>query len=195
MALEFATVHPLTMHPISVDGLVRLGYVSDDKTNYSNNLNDHNTSGRLGYANSNSNKRDWGDQNAPVTATSLRTGLQDVLDKLARVETEVTNVKKSHELTVKESISSKQEARTKSGTTLKAGELDDIAKSVAASNSKEWYVADHLAETTEKVIKLCELVDSLQSAQRKSANANIKVTVPKVLPMSWASVADNLGGW
>jgi hypothetical protein len=191
MALEFSAVHPLTKHPISVDGLARLGYIADDKdAPVEKNVNVNNSNGRL-YRNNTSMHT----QSSTVSRTSLRAGLQNIYDKLVKVEKEVSDAKQDHESTVKDSISSKQDARAKSGTNVRAGELDDIAKSVSASNAKEWHISDHLAEATDKVRNLCELVDSLQSAQRKSANANIMVSVPKVCPMRWASSWDDLDGW
>jgi hypothetical protein len=195
MSLEFTTIHPLTKHPLSVDGLVRLGYMPDAKKNKS----EENSSDRLYQSEDNSNGRLFTYSrratHSTKTPTSLRMGLQDIMTKLANVEREVSSDKNRHELNIKESISTKQEARSKSGTTVKAGELDDIAKSVSSANTKEWYVSDHLNEALEKVRDLIVTVDSLQSSQRKSANANIMVSVPKVFPMSWADVNDGLDGW
>lgn len=186
MALEFSAVHPLTKHPVSVDGLARLGYIVDDTVK----PKEKNTGGLY------DENQDMYDKSSSATSRiSLRSGLQNVYDQLVRVDEEVSSAKQTHESIVKDSISSKQDARAKSGTNVKAGELDDIAKSVSASNTKEWRVADHLVEATDKVRNMCELVDSLQSAQRKSANANIMVSVPKVCPMNWANSCDDLDGW
>lgn len=193
MSLEFTAIHPLTKQPLSVDGLVRLGYMADTenpKLDENNNVTYNKTTNKTLRKNKNTGKTCQGN-----THTSLRMGLHNMMTKLASVEGEVSSDKANHEAVVKESISIKQEARAKSGATMKAGELDDIAKSVTTANAKEWYVAEHLYETLEKVKNLVETVDSLQSAQRKSANANIMVSVPKVFPMRWADSNDDLDGW
>jgi hypothetical protein len=178
MALRFTCFHPLTHLPLSVDGMVRLGFVEDHTA---------------GFADPYSRKSRR--KVSKYNNLTLCHELGRLFDDLSSVDSEVKDSKEVHETAVNESVSEKQESRTKSGAPMKTGELEDIAKSVRAASEKTWHVAPNLDKALERVKELKDRVDSLQSAQRKSANANIKVYVPKPASMTWATHGDGLDGW
>jgi hypothetical protein len=171
MTLTFTTTHPLTRHPLSVDGLVRLGFLEDDTT-----ISKSNTKG-------------------VKPKITLRQGLEDLFDSMSSVENNVAENKANYEVIVNKSISEKQEARMKSGAAMRSNELEDIANSVRATDTMEWRIAPELDEALLNVTTLRTKVVSLQSASRKSANAVIQVNVPEPSLLSWVNPNDNLLGW
>lgn len=174
MTLTFTTTHPLTHQPLSVDGLVRLGYIEDTAPAYG------------------SRRRKSSSVGPKIT---LRHGLDELCKALSTTGSEVADSKACHATAVKESISAKQEARAKSGAAMRSSELEDIATSVMKTEASEWTVAPGLDEALEQVTKLCAQVESLQSAGRKSANAVIRVNVPEPSLLAWVQPKDTLAGW
>lgn len=176
MTMEFTAVHPLTQKPLSVDGFVRLGY-----------LDDTSAGSRTSYG-----------RRRKVTSgpkITLRHGLEELYNAITKVEQEVASSKEEHEAKIKASISDKQDARAKSGATMRPNEMDEIAKSMRAADATEWSIAPNLSEALDRVTKLRSEVESLQSAGRKSANATIRVEVPKPASFLWMNSYDDLAGW
>jgi hypothetical protein len=198
--LNFPQLHPLSKVPLSVDGLVRLGFVEEKSTvahdpYASTTIKRTGCRGR-GKGAMSVQQRSY---NSSSTTTLEYYSLAECLDKLHTmldgVEQKVSTAKKEHDQRVQESVNTKQEARTKSATALKPGELDDIAKSVRTDMAKVWTVADGMDRAITRVTNLSQQIAEMQSSHRKSANSNIKVLVPKTTDMNWALNLNALDGW
>jgi hypothetical protein len=214
MSLNFPTLHPLSNVPLSVDGLVRLGYVKEKEAAPKRQSHKREKApkgrgimgGRGGIRgriapNSMLRQQDFDSDmdDYTVSKSSEACTLADCLSKLFTMldstETKLASAKKEHERALQESISAKQDARTKNAQALKPGELDDIAKSIRTTEAKTWTVADNIDKTMARVSRLLQQVEELQSSVRKSANSTIKVLVPRTRDMTWAMELDSLASW
>lgn len=209
MNLNFPTLHPLSGVPLSVDGLVRLGFVKDESqvkqkvsTNQMRKVSIGGGGGGCGRGRGRyqavQQSYDFGTPQQTSENTdyySLAECLSKIFKMLDSVKPELDSAKKEHEKSLQTSISDKQEARSKNSTNLKAGELDDIAKSVRASEEKKWTIVDGIERSITKVKELSQKIEEMQSSVRKSANSNIKIQVPKTRDMVWAQELDALNGW
>jgi hypothetical protein len=208
MNLNFPTLHPLSGVPLSVDGLVRLGYTKDSaqaKQSVPNQTQKRGRNvggrGRGARATPQPTPSAYDYDHTPTASggTTEYYSLAECLGKLFKmmdsVGPKMEAAKKEYERELQASISAKQEARTKNATALKPGELDDIAKSVRASETKTWSVADGLDKAISRVTNLIQQIEEMQSSVRKSANSNIKVLVPNSKNMHWVQDLDALNGW
>jgi hypothetical protein len=202
MSLTFPIVHPRSGIPISIDGLVRFGYMNKEKKKVTR---------RRPVVRTLPSGRPDGRRGPPpirqfqeVTDTSQETVLDDtsfadclnvLFEKLDSVNNQVTTAKNDHEKALRKSISEKQDARSKGAAGLKPGELDDIAKAVRTADAKTWTVADNIDRAIQQVSELTEKIEEMQSSIRKSANASTRVVVPDVHPMVWANGHDVFDGW
>jgi len=114
---------------------------------------------------------------------------------LNTAEASVLKEREAHELSVRKSISDKQDSRTKSGAVLKGTELEEIAKAVRASETKTIDLSPNIDFAKKRVSDILAEVGSLQSAERKAANAILKVSVPEIIPMNWVNLTDTFSGW
>lgn len=208
MGLHFPTLHPLSGVPLSVDGLIRLGFIEEKGVQPKRAKNPSSGrggrkggySGRGGRGGYTGHQDQWAECDVESSENTLESfalvdGLSKLFSMLDSVDKQVSNCKKEHEKKVLESISTKQESRTKNGTALKPGELEDIAKSVRTAEAKTWTVSDGVDKTLTRVKKLLNQTEELQSSVRKSANSMIKVSVPLEHEMTWANQCDTLSGW
>jgi hypothetical protein len=207
MNLNFPTLHPLSGVPLSVDGLVRLGFAKDIAQAKPSAQRPAQKRGNFvggrgrGRATPQVQPASYDYDLTPTASgsTSEYYSLAECLGKLFKmldsVGPKLEAAKKEYERELQASISAKQEARTKNATALKPGELDDIAKSVRASETKTWSVADGLDKVITRVTNLSQQIEEMQSSVRKSANSNIKVLVPKTRNMLWVQELDSLNGW
>jgi len=200
MACRLVAFHPLTHVPCSLDSLVRLGYTNSNTQK----------NGQL-LANTKSHKRGKYRRDTPIitmiqeprqyqqkseNTNSSLSAILYLLEKLMNTtQEEITTEQNKHDAIITNSISEKQEARSKSGSSVKGSELDEIAESVRTANEKKWLVADNFDEACERVNKILEEVQSLQSSERKSSNATIRVVVPNTVPMTWMNYTDEFNGW
>lgn len=216
MALRFTALHPLTHLPCSLDAMVRLGYDSGSVTNPTPiTYSVRSSSKPKGRGGRGRGARDRNTRHQPVEAewgeeeldqTTTRTSSDDshptLFGSLSRLEAllnaaeqNMNTEREVHEVAVRKSVSDKQEARSKSGAVMKGGELEEIAKAVRASDVINFHLSENLDHAKQRVTKLLEDVQSLQSAERKSANAILRVTVPQYLPMKWVDQTDGFSGW
>jgi hypothetical protein len=201
MCLHFPTVHPRSGVPISVDGLVRLGYVNKEKKKPVRSREVARPSGRGRGGRRQQppaslfQEVDVSLQEPVLEDTSFADCLNFLFEKLNAVNNQVTSVKNEHEKALKKSISDKQEARAKGSGGLKPGELDDIAKAVRSSEAKTWTEAPYIDRAIQQVAELTEKISEMQSSTRKSANASTRMAVPVPCDMIWANGQDAFYGW
>jgi hypothetical protein len=196
MSLHFPTMHPLSGVPLSVDGLVRLGYIKETKKVAPKRQAPSRQNKRMPYQQP---VQTWEDGATIQDTVSDNFSLAECLNKLFSmmdsVDSKVTTAKREHDKSLQDSISAKQEARTKNSQSMKPGELDEIAKSIRASEAKTWTVADGLDKTLARISQMTQKITELQSSVRKSANSTIKVSVPIIKEMTWALSLDEMEGW
>lgn len=167
LSSNFVVLHPLTSTPCSVDSLIRLGY---------------------------ENKASEWEVPVPDEHINLYNTLSKLETLLNTANTSMETEKEEYEKRIRTSISEKLDSRSKSGAQLKGAELEEIAKAVRSSDVKEFYLSEGIDEAKTRVSNLLETVTSLQSAERKSANALISVAVRQSLPMTWVET-DEFAGW
>jgi hypothetical protein len=214
MSLHFPTLHPLSGVPLSVDGLVRLGFLKEKEQTTSGRgrstqartaVPTRGRGGRApqrgrGYAQAPA-QTEWDQDGNDFTSQknadtfTLADCLSKLFEMLDSVESKLAAAKKEHEKTLQESISAKQDSRSKNAQALKPGELDDIAKSIRATEAKTWTVADNVDKAMARVSRVLQQVEEMQSSVRKSANSTIKVSVPLTREMTWAMELDSLASW
>lgn len=206
---RFTALHPLNQIPCSLDAMVRLGYDSADvkpvAVRATLNTRDWNNSrnrgrGRGGRGRGTRSQQHVFEETEDVVEDdashpSLFLSLTKLEVLLNAASVNMDKEKEVHELAIRKSISDKQEARSKSGAVLKGTELEEISKAVRASDATDFYLSKNIEIAKERVAKLLEEVQSLQSAERKSANAVLRVTVPRFLPMRWVKQTDEFNGW
>lgn len=211
MALRFTALHPLTHLPCSLDAMVRLGYDSSETVKPLMVAHQARPGGRGGRGRGRGGRGGRNNHRAPANeweapAQEDQTSSDDshptLFGSLTRLEALLNAAEQSmnterdaHEVAIRKSISDKQEARSKSGAVMKGGELEEIAKAVRASDAINFHLSANLEFAKQRVAKLLEEVQSLQSAERKSANAILRVTVPHYLPMKWVHQTDGFNGW
>jgi len=224
MALRFTAFHPLTHVPCSLDSLVRLGFEPKSTTSAVMKFNNfakrakqsrqpreprepreprqsrgsrqQRTSAPVASSTSSWEEPSISDESEiePVHASLCHT--LHLLEKhLNSSEEQLKKEKDEHEEEIRQSISEKQEARTKNGAAVKGSELDEIAKAVRTADEKTWYLASNIDQAKERVTTLLENVHSLQSADRKAANATLRVVVPDFYPLPWVNQNTELDGW
>jgi hypothetical protein len=204
MCLYFTTLHPLSGLPMTVDGLVRVGYEVKTKTssNQTNGKGSRGGKGRGGrggfefeFEREEENTWESSQQKEQKDQYSLIECLTKMASKLKNVEPSLEKAKKDHEKTILDSISAKQDGRTKNGTALKPNELEDIAKAVRAGDTKTWSIADGLDRAQTRIEKLLAQITEMQSSTRKSANSSIKLNVPEEKNMHWSKHNHDLSYW
>jgi len=126
---------------------------------------------------------------------SLFNSLFQLEKHLNCAKSQMDNEKEEHEAKIRSSISEKQEARSKSGAQIKGTELEELAKAVRASDAKEFSISSDLDEAKKCICSLLESVQSLQSAERKSANATLTISVPEFSRMDWINDSTEFRGW
>jgi hypothetical protein len=208
MSLRFTALHPLTHSPCNIDAMVRLGYDDGSVVSAQPDVTQGSSYQSRGTGSRGGRGRGRGkggvkraiQPSASLSGTidntypSLYKSLTKLETLLNSAEQAVLKEREAHEITIRKSISDKQDSRTKSGAVLKGVELEEIAKAVRASETKEVYLSQNIDAAKEKVSKLLAETQSLQSAERKAANAILRVKVPKPLNLQW-SIADNFNGW
>jgi methyl-accepting chemotaxis protein len=213
MYLQFVAFHPLSGFPMTVDSLVRLGFVTDVPEKEKPNIRQVRKSRENGRGRGRSGFRGRGAENYAPTwgedsdnegsiientyndSYSLMKCLEKLSNHISKVDFDIERSKKDHEKQILDSINQKQDSRTKSSAVLKQGELEDIAKSIRSQDTKTWTIADNIDKTSKKLTKLIENVNEMQSSTRKSANATIKLVVPAECEMEWAVQLNVLDNW
>jgi hypothetical protein len=208
MSLNFPTLHPLSGVPLSVDGLVRLGFLGEKQNVMSTGKKPPTRQQSRSRGNARGGRgrscvqQQWIEPE--IVADTLESTLDyytlaDCLDKLFgmldSVESKLAVAKKEHEKILQESISAKQDARSKNAAALKPGELDEIAKSIRATESKVWSTSDNIDKAMNRVSRVLQQVEEMQSSVRKSANSTIKVLVPFQKEMFWAMRHNTIDAW
>lgn len=209
MCLYFTTTHPLSGLPTTVDSLVRFGFLEESKAKTIKSKPVVSSRGR-GRGNSargrggliferEENENAWDETVETVEKNKKCPTLVECLNKLLKnlnsVEESLEKERKENEKEIQESISQKQDGRTKNSTALKSSDLEDIAKSVRATITKTWSKAENIDKATTRVTKLLDQVTEMQSSSRKSANSMIKLLVPKQREMQWSDRFSSLDGW
>ena len=196
MSLRFTALHPLTHSPCNIDAMVRLGYEDGTVSTVTESVPVYQARATRGKKGKGGTKRSVKQTSITTDTTypSLYKSLTKLESLLNNAEQSVLREREAHETAIRKSISDKQDSRTKSGAVLKGVELEEIAKAVRASETKEVNLAQNIDVAKEKVSKLLAEVQGLQSAERKAANAILRVNVPKALLLGW-SISDNYAGW
>jgi hypothetical protein len=100
-----------------------------------------------------------------------------------------------HKESVDEAVREAHNKRNGNGAPVKPGELDAIADAVRSANAQPFSIATDIDSTLDRAREILARVETLQSAARKEVISTTKTTVPKPLPMEWASSASELDGW
>jgi len=206
MSLQFTSLHPLTKSPCSLDAMVRLGYVTKSIGDSGLTQQQKHMQPKRQRPGNNQNRVEkkvhvemenmWiAEKESEKGHISLCQSLTQLEKHLNCAEQNMKIERDQHELKISQSISEKQEARTKNGAAVKGTELDEIARAVRTADEKKWYLANNLASAKERIENLLENVSSLQSADRKAANATLRVTVSKHIEMPWVNKSTDLDDW
>ncbi|VBB17579.1 hypothetical protein YASMINEVIRUS_42 [Yasminevirus sp. GU-2018] len=211
MSTKFTALHPLTGTPCSVDSMVRLGYEKDAPRGNPRPAAPVRTSavrgrgGRGGRGGRSQRRPDpvqnsWiedsqQDATGDLEHTNLFRTLSRFEELLSSAKTQMEAEKETFEQKIRDSISEKLDSRSKSGAQLKGAELEEISKAVRASDTREFFLSDDIEEARARVVDLLEKVESLQSAERKSANSLLTVRVRKPFPMNWVNNSSEFNGW
>jgi hypothetical protein len=173
LVTRFARGDAINGYPVAVDTLIRYGYTEVPR----------------------SRARGRGGRRAPVDRVSLHSTLTQFIALLEAAPAAHDAAIALHKESVDEAVREAHNKRNGNGAPVKPGELDAIADAVRSANAQPFSIATDIDSTLDRAREILARVETLQSAARKEVISTTKTTVPKPLPMEWASSASELDGW
>lgn len=172
LVTRFVRGDAINGYPVAVDTLIRYGYTEAPRSR------------ARAHA-----------RRAPMGRVSLHNTLTQFIAHLEAAQAAHDEDIATHKESVDEAVREAHNKRNGNGAPVKPGELDAIAEAVRSANAQPFSIAADIDSTLDRAREILARVETLQSAARKEVISTTKTTVPKPLPMEWASSASELDGW